>query len=60
MAGKTGTAEVNLQGLNNAWFIGFSDRFAVAVVIERVQGGTGGTLAAPIAKQVLQTLLKHE
>ena len=56
VAGKTGTAEVNLQGLNNAWFIGFSDRFAVAVVIERVQGGTGGTLAAPIAKQVLESL----
>jgi len=56
VAGKTGTAEVNLQGLNNAWFIGFTDQFAVAVVIERVQGGTGGTLAAPIAKQVLESL----
>ena len=56
VAGKTGTAEVNLQGLNNAWFVGFTDRFAVAVVIERVQGGTGGTLAAPIAKQVLESL----
>ena len=42
VAGKTGTAEVNLQGLNNPWFIGFTDRFAVAVVLERVQGGTGG------------------
>ena len=42
MAGKTGTAEVNNNDLNDAWFIGFTDRFAVAVVIERVQGGTGG------------------
>ena len=50
VAGKTGTAEVNNKGLNDPWFIGFTDRFAVAVVFERVQGGTGGTLAAPVAK----------
>jgi peptidoglycan glycosyltransferase len=56
VAGKTGTAEVNLQGLNTPWFIGFTDQFAVAVVLDRVQGGTGGTLAAPIAKQVLESL----
>ena len=29
---------------------------AVAVVLERVQGGTGGIVAAPIAKQVLEAL----
>ncbi len=56
VAGKTGTAEVNLQGLNDPWFIGFSGRFAVAVVFERVQGGTGGTIAAPVAKAVLESL----
>jgi peptidoglycan glycosyltransferase len=56
VAGKTGTAEVNLQGLNDPWFIGFSDRFAVAVVFDRVQGGTGGTIAAPVAKAVLESL----
>jgi penicillin-binding protein A len=56
VAGKTGTAEVNLQGLNNPWFIGFTDRFAVAVVLERVQGGTGGTVSAPIAAKVLESL----
>jgi peptidoglycan glycosyltransferase len=56
VAGKTGTAEVNLQGLNDPWFIGFSDRFAVAVAFERVQGGTGGTVAAPVAKAVLESL----
>ena len=41
VAGKTGTAELNLQGLNDAWFIGFTDKVAVAVVVERVQGGYG-------------------
>lgn len=60
VAGKTGTAEVNLQGLNDTWFIGFSDRFAVAVVFDRVQGGTGGTVAAPVAKKVLESLGEHK
>jgi penicillin-binding protein A len=56
VAGKTGTAELNNNGLNDAWFIGFTDKVAVAVVIERVQGGQGGVVAAPIAKQVLEAL----
>jgi peptidoglycan glycosyltransferase len=56
VAGKTGTAELDNNGLNNAWFIGFTGRTAVAVLVERVQGGTGGALAAPIAKQVLESL----
>jgi peptidoglycan glycosyltransferase len=57
VAGKTGTAEVNIERrINDPWFIGFTDRFAVAVVVEQVQGGTGGTVAAPIAKLVLQSL----
>jgi peptidoglycan glycosyltransferase len=56
VSGKTGTAEVNNADLNDAWFIGFTDRFAVAVAIERVQGGTGGELAAPIAADVLKSL----
>jgi peptidoglycan glycosyltransferase len=56
VSGKTGTAEVNNNDLNDAWFIGFTERFAVAVAIERVQGGTGGELAAPIAAEVLKSL----
>ena len=56
VSGKTGTAEVNNNDLNDPWFIGFTDRFAVAVVIERVQGGTGGEVAAPIAANVLKSL----
>ena len=62
VAGKTGTAEINLQGLNQPWFIAFAPRerprIAIAVTIERAQGGQGGTVAAPVAKQVLQELLK--
>jgi peptidoglycan glycosyltransferase len=56
VAGKTGTAELNNNGLNDLWFIGFAGRTAVAVMVERVQGGQGGTVAAPIAKQVLEAL----
>ncbi len=56
LAGKTGTAELNNNGLNDLWFIGFTDEHAVAVMVERVQGGTGGTVAAPIAKAMLESL----
>jgi len=62
-AGKTGTASVGLAGLNltQPWFIGFAPiqnpKVAIAVTVERSQGGFGGTVAAPIAKAVVQTLL---
>jgi penicillin-binding protein A len=56
VAGKTGTAELNTSGLNQPWFMCFTPDVAVAVTLERVQGGTGGTTAAPIAKQVLEAL----
>jgi peptidoglycan glycosyltransferase len=56
VAGKTGTAELNNNGLNDLWFIAFTPNEAVAVVIANVQGGQGGTVAAPVAKQVLQAL----
>ena len=62
VAGKTGTAELNLRGLNQPWFIGFapqrSPRVAVAVTIQNVQGGQGGVVAAPIAKAVMQEMLR--
>ena len=60
VAGKTGTAEVDGGAANQAWFIAFapvtSPRIAVAVTIERTQG-QGGTVAAPIAKRILEQLL---
>jgi peptidoglycan glycosyltransferase len=62
VAGKTGTAEIDIaRGINTPWFIGFAPRenprIAIAVTIERAQG-QGGVVAAPIAKQVLQELLR--
>jgi penicillin-binding protein A len=57
VAGKTGTAEIDIaRNINDPWFIGFEGDAAVAVVLERVQGGTGGVDAAPIAKGVLEAL----
>jgi peptidoglycan glycosyltransferase len=57
LAGKTGTAEIDpAAGINDLWFIGFTDRYAVAVVVGGVRGGFGGTVAAPIAKQILEAL----
>jgi penicillin-binding protein A len=63
VAGKTGTAEIVREtDINQPWFIGFAPsaapKIAVAVTIERSQGGQGGTEAAPIAKAVMQELLK--
>jgi peptidoglycan glycosyltransferase len=56
LAGKTGTAEIDIAaGINDLWFIGFTDDVAVAVVIDH-ERGQGGTVAAPIAKRVLQAL----
>jgi len=60
VAGKTGTAETGVSGRNVTWFIAFAPvdkpRVAIAVVLEN-QTGTGGTTAAPIAKQVMEALL---
>lgn len=59
VAGKTGTAERG-TGINQAWFIGFAPaddpRVALAVTVERTSG-TGGEVAGPIAKAVMETLV---
>jgi peptidoglycan glycosyltransferase len=66
VAGKTGTAETADGENPHAWFIAFAPanapRYAVAVIVEHggVAGGgdaaTGGAVAAPIAKAMLQNL----
>jgi peptidoglycan glycosyltransferase len=61
VAGKTGTAEVGAnREFTQPWFICFAPveepRMAVAVTLERTTG-QGGTVAAPIAKSVLEALL---
>lgn len=65
VAGKTGTAQTTDEEAPHAWFTGFAPadapRVAVAVVVEH--GGslgneaTGGRIAAPIAKAVIEAVL---
>jgi len=62
VGGKTGTAEVDRPcGPNQVWFIAFAPRHdpkvAIAATVE-CSSGTGGDTAAPIAKNVMQELLK--
>jgi peptidoglycan glycosyltransferase len=62
IAGKTGTAETGVEGKNMTAFLCFAPvgapRVAIAVMLEN-QTGVGGTTAAPIAKQVLESLLRR-
>ncbi|MCW3003363.1 MAG: penicillin-binding protein 2 [Conexibacter sp.] len=62
VAGKTGTAETEFGAkINDVWFIGFAPadhpRIAVAVTVKAVTG-FGGDFAAPIARDLMQSLLK--
>lgn len=63
VAGKTGTAQTGLD-TSHVWFIAFAPaeapRIAVAVMLENQPSAnevTGGALAAPIARQVIQAAL---
>lgn len=67
VGGKTGTAEIikadeDVQEVDSAWFVGVapvgSPDHVVTVVVER--GGSGGRVAAPVARQVLQYLVNGE
>jgi peptidoglycan glycosyltransferase len=69
-AAKTGTAQLNPEGeppASHAWIIAFAPaeapRFAIAVMVKatpEVTAGTGGTVAGPIARQVLDAALAAE
>jgi len=59
VCGKTGTADNQEGSEPHSWFIGFAPydnpQVAVAVIVEN--GGTGGSVAAKIAAQVIQAAL---
>ncbi|MEE6281657.1 peptidoglycan D,D-transpeptidase FtsI family protein [Georgenia sp. MJ170] len=67
VAGKTGSAQSGTDAPPHAWFTSFAPaedpRVAVAVVVENggIDGdlASGGTTAAPIARQVLAALLQE-
>jgi peptidoglycan glycosyltransferase len=68
-AAKTGTAQLNAAGQperSHAWITAFAPaeapRYAIAVVLKgttaEISAGTGGTLAGPVARQVLNAALR--
>jgi peptidoglycan glycosyltransferase len=62
VAGKTGTAETLIGNtINNVWFIAFAPannpRVAIAVTLQGVPG-QGAAFAAPVAREVMERLLK--
>ena len=67
VAGKTGTGENGDTDPYTLWFTGFAPaddpQVAVAVVVEdgggQGQSGFGNTIAAPIAKKVMEAVLKR-
>lgn len=68
VCGKTGTAQVQdasnkLTGYN-FWFASFAPyekpRYAVVVMVESAGSGSGGTVCAPIAHDIYETILKKE
>ncbi|TCS76453.1 peptidoglycan D,D-transpeptidase FtsI family protein [Pectinatus cerevisiiphilus] len=61
VAGKTGTAE-NPLGADHAWFIGTAqlktEKISFAIILEN--SGFGGAEAAPIIRNVINTMLKED
>ncbi len=56
--GKSGTAEYGSQDppQTHAWFVGYQDGVAFAALVE--EGKSGGTVAAPVARDFLTALAK--
>lgn len=62
VAGKTGTAQTQFGArINDAWFVAFAPaanpRVAIAVTLKAVPG-QGATFAAPVARAVIERLLR--
>lgn len=62
IGGKTGTGQSSKTKDNHAWFVGVAPidnpQYVVAVVVE--EGGSGGRIAAPVARHILQYLMGNE
>ena len=63
IAGKTGSAEGSSNGMDvtHAWFTGYidDDRYPYAVSVLVEEGGTGGSVAAPVAQKIFTYLKQH-
>ncbi|MGH8916350.1 MAG: peptidoglycan D,D-transpeptidase FtsI family protein [Acidimicrobiia bacterium] len=62
VGGKTGTAQASATRDNHAWFVGVAPldnpKWVVVVLID--EGGSGGQVAAPVARNILQSLMGNE
>ena len=62
VGGKTGTGQSTKTADNHAWFVGVvgidDPEYVVAVVID--QGGSGGQIAAPVTRHIMQYLVGNE
>ena len=62
VGGKTGTAQVSATRDNHAWFVGVAPldhpKYVVAILID--EGGSGGQVAAPVARHIMQYLVGNE
>lgn len=59
VGGKTGTGQTIANNDNHAWFVGVgpleAPRWVVVVIVE--EGGSGGQVAAPVARHIMQYLM---
>ncbi len=62
IGGKTGTGQTIQAADNHAWFVGVTPinnpKYVVAVIIE--EGGSGGAVAAPVARHIMQAVVGNE
>lgn len=62
IAGKTGSADYDSNGNRHAWYTGFAPaddpQIVVSVILEN--GQSGGTYAAPVAKEIFEYYLLRE
>ncbi|MBI3589886.1 MAG: penicillin-binding protein 2 [Candidatus Melainabacteria bacterium] len=60
VAGKTGSAEVPGTGKTHGWFAAYApaEKPEIVVIVISEKAGHGGTVSAPIAKQILEKYFK--
>ena len=66
VAGKTGTAENEMtitdESKTHAWFVGFApyDNPEIAICVIMENAGFGGSVAAPVAREVMRTYFNNK
>jgi penicillin-binding protein 2 len=62
IGGKTGTGQTSQNKDNHAWFVGVAPvdhpKYVIAILID--EGGSGGRIAAPLGRHIMQFLMGNE